>query len=215
MAKSLLLHNESDCRELIKRVLLENGHEVATFTEEGEALAWTRSNQVELAIISLEPGIVQNRICQELKNVRENLKILVLTSYTHREMATEALEQGADDYLLQPIEIKKLETKVKSLITGEIIWNEFSDKATTGNYPKQDLSGIENLCANLKILVLTPYTGRDLATEALEQGADDYLLKPIEIKKLEAKVKSLISGEIIWNEFSYKDTKGGEIRMLS
>ena len=121
MAKSLLLHNESDCRELIKRVLLENGHEVATFTEEGEALAWTRSNQVELAIISLEPGIVQNRICQELKNVRENLKILVLTSYTHREMATEALEQGADDYLLQPIEIKKLETKVKSLITGEII----------------------------------------------------------------------------------------------
>ena len=53
------------------------------------------------------------------------------------------------------------------------------------------------MCANLKILVLTPYTGRDLATEALEQGADDYLLQPIEIKKLETKVKSLITGEII------------------
>ena len=120
MAKSLILHDETDCRELIKRVLLENGHQVATFTEEEEALAWTKSNQVDLAIVSLEPGIVPSRICQGLKKLRESLKILVLTSYTNRDLATEALEQGADDYLLKPIEIKKLEAKVKSIITEKI-----------------------------------------------------------------------------------------------
>ena len=120
MAKSLILHDETDCRELIKRVLLENGHEVATFAEEEEALAWTSSNQVDLAIVSLEPGIVQSKICQGLKKLSENLKILVLTTYTNRGLATEALEQGADDYLLKPIEIKKLEAKVRSIITGKI-----------------------------------------------------------------------------------------------
>ena len=71
--------------------------------------------------IRLQPGIIQSKIYQGLKNLCANLKILVLTPYTGRDLATEALEQGADDYLLQPIEIKKLETKVKSLITGEII----------------------------------------------------------------------------------------------
>ena len=120
MAKSLILHDETDCRELIKRVLLENGHEVATFAEEEEALAWTSSNQVDLAIVSLEPGIVQSKICQGLKKLSENLKILVLTTYTNRGLATEALEQGADDYLLKPIEIKKLEAKVRSIISGKI-----------------------------------------------------------------------------------------------
>ena len=120
MAKSLILHDETDCRDLIKRVLLENGHEVATFAEEEEALAWTSSNQVDLAIVSLEPGIVQSEICQGLKKLRESLKILVLATYTNRGLATEALEQGADDYLLKPIEIKKLEAKVRSIITGKI-----------------------------------------------------------------------------------------------
>jgi DNA-binding response OmpR family regulator len=120
VAKSLILHDETDCRELIKRVLLENGHEVATFAKEEEALAWTSSNQVDLAIVSLEPGIVQSKICQGFKKLSENLKILVLTTYTNRDLATKALEQGADDYLLKPIEIKKLEAKVKSIITGKI-----------------------------------------------------------------------------------------------
>ena len=120
MAKSLILHDETDCRELIKRVLLENGHEVATFVDEEEALAWTSSNQVDLAIVSLEPGSVRRKICQGFKQLSENLKILVLTTYTNRDLATKALEQGADDYLLKPIEIKKLEAKVKSIITDKI-----------------------------------------------------------------------------------------------
>ena len=120
MAKSLILHDETDCRELIKRVLLENGHEVATFDKEEEALAWTSSNQVDLAIVSLEPEIVQSKICQGLKKLSANLKILVLTTYTNRGLATEALEHGADDYLLKPIEIKKLEAKVRSIISGKI-----------------------------------------------------------------------------------------------
>jgi len=120
VAKSLILHEESDCRELIKRVLLEKGHEVVAFDEEEEALAWTRSNPVDLAIVSLEPGMTQSNICQGLKKLSENLKILVLTTYNNRDLANKALEQGADDYLLKPIEIKKLEAKLRSIITGKI-----------------------------------------------------------------------------------------------
>jgi len=123
VAKSLILHEESDCRELIKRVLLEKGHEVVAFDEEEEALAWTRSNPVDLAIVSLEPGMTQSNICQGLKKLSENLKILVLTTYNNRDLANKALEQGADDYLLKPIEIKKLEAKLRSIITGKIPMN--------------------------------------------------------------------------------------------
>lgn len=101
-------------------MLLENGHEVASFAEEEEALAWTEANQVDLAIVSLKPGSGQGRICQGLKKLSQNLKILVLTTYTHRVLATKALEQGADDYLLKPIEIKKLEAKVKLIMTEKI-----------------------------------------------------------------------------------------------
>ena len=118
MAKSLVLHEESDCRELIKRVLLENGHEVAAFDEEEEALAWTRSNPVDLAIVSLGSSVSQNEVWQQLKQVNKNLKILVLARFAAKDLAKKALEQGADDYLLKPVDIEILESKVKSLKAG-------------------------------------------------------------------------------------------------
>jgi DNA-binding response OmpR family regulator len=115
VAKSLVLHEESDCRELIKRVLLENGHEVVAFDEEEEALAWTRSNPVDFAIVSLESKGTDNQACKKLKGLNKGLKIIVLSRYTLKELANEALTQGADDYLLKPIDIEMLETKVKNL----------------------------------------------------------------------------------------------------
>lgn len=118
MARSLILHEESDCRELIKRVLLENGHEVVAFDEEEEALAWTRSNPVDLAIVSLGARVSQNDVWQQLKHLNKNLKILVLVRLAAKDLAKKALEEGADDYLLKPIEIEVLESKVKRLQGG-------------------------------------------------------------------------------------------------
>ena len=118
MAKSLVLHEESDCRELIKRVLLENGHEVVAFDEEEETLDWARSNPVDLAIVSLGSSVSQNDVWQQLKQVNKNLKILVLARLAAKDLAKKALEEGADDYLLKPVDIEVLESKVKSLIVG-------------------------------------------------------------------------------------------------
>ena len=115
VAKSLVLHEESDCRELIKRVLLQNGHEVVAFNEEKEALAWTRSNPVDLAIVSLDARGADNQVWRKLKGLKKDLKIIVLSRYTFKQLASEALTQGADDYLLKPIDIELLETKVRNL----------------------------------------------------------------------------------------------------
>ena len=118
MARLLILHEESDCRELIKRVLSEKGHEVADFAEEEEALAWTRSNPVDLAIVSLGSSVSQNDFWQQLKHVNKNLKILVLARLAAKDLAKKALEEGADDYLFKPVDIEILEIKVKSLKAG-------------------------------------------------------------------------------------------------
>ena len=118
MARSLILHEESDCRELIKRVLLENGHAVVAFDEEEKALAWTRSNPVDLAIVSLGLSVSQNDVWQQLKHVNKNLKILVLARLAAKDLAKKALEEGADDYLFKPVDIEILEIKVKSLKAG-------------------------------------------------------------------------------------------------
>jgi DNA-binding response OmpR family regulator len=117
MAKSLVLHEETDGRELIKRVLVANGHEVVTFSEEEEALGWARSNPVDLAVVSLDLNRPNSSGWRNLKTLNKAVKILVLTQYGDKFLAKEAMKQGADAYLIKPIEIEKLEDKLASLLS--------------------------------------------------------------------------------------------------
>ena len=118
MSRSLVLDEEPDWRELIKRVLLENGHEVVTFAEEEEALGWAKSHRLDLAIVSLGLTRSRNNTWKELKTLNKDLKILVITSHETKELARELLTQEADDYLLKPVEIANLEDKLRSILPG-------------------------------------------------------------------------------------------------
>ncbi len=91
---------------------------MVAFDEEEEALDWTRSNPVDLAIVSLGSSVNQNDVWQQLKHSNKNLKILVLARLAAKDLAKKALEKGADDYLLKPVDIEVLESKVKSLEGG-------------------------------------------------------------------------------------------------
>jgi DNA-binding response OmpR family regulator len=119
MANSLVLHEETDCRELINRVLLANGHQVATFGQEEEALAWVQANPVDLAIVSLNDDETSTGAWKVLRGLYKDVKILLLAHYVLKDVARQALRQGADDYLLKPIEIEKLEVKINKLLSGK------------------------------------------------------------------------------------------------
>ena len=116
MVRSLILDSESDCGELIERVLLQNGHEVVTFAQGQEALKWAHSNAVDLAIVSLNRDGTHAGTWKELKGLNTHLKVLLLARYRTKELAKKALEQGADDYLLKPFEIEEFEAKIKNLL---------------------------------------------------------------------------------------------------
>lgn len=116
MANSLIFHEDSDCRDLIKRVLVDHGHQVMAFAEESEALEWAHANAVDLAIISLDSKNSNSSAWLYLKSMHQNLKVLVLAKYMTKSQAQAAVAQGADDYLLKPIEIEVLEDKIKTLI---------------------------------------------------------------------------------------------------
>jgi ActR/RegA family two-component response regulator len=121
MASILVLDDEMDAVVLIRKVLKKKGHEVFAFTEEEEALAFARSNPVDLAILDIKLKKMSGiQVLEELRRIRPDLSAMMLTGYPTVATAKEAVKLGAAQYCVKPIEIDELEGKVAEILASRV-----------------------------------------------------------------------------------------------
>jgi len=119
MARIMVLDDVMDAVVLIKRILERKGHEVATFTEEEDALAHAREGGLELAILDIKlKKMTGVEVLEELKKIDENIKVIMLTGYPTLETARESVKLGASEYCVKPIDKDELERKVDEVLFG-------------------------------------------------------------------------------------------------
>ncbi|MEJ2233053.1 MAG: response regulator [Syntrophobacterales bacterium] len=117
MAHILVLDDEVDAVMLLKRILEERGHRVFGFTDEEEAIAHAGANSVDLAIIDIRlKKILGVEVLEELKKIDPNIRAMVLTGYPTLQTAQKALDLGASEYLIKPIDIDEVEEKVEKIL---------------------------------------------------------------------------------------------------
>lgn len=109
----LVLDDVLDAGIMIKRILERQGHGVAVFTEEDEALEYLRGQAVKVAILDIRlkkmSGIT---MLQEVIKISPTTRVIMLTGYPTLETARQARQLGAFDYCIKPIDKKDLEDKV-------------------------------------------------------------------------------------------------------
>ncbi len=119
MATILVLDDVLDAVILIKRILSRKGHEVITFTEEEEAIDYAASHAVDLAILDIKLKRLSGvEVLEALKKIDPGIRVLMLTGYPSLETAREALDLGAGEYCVKPIDMDELEEKVAGLLVG-------------------------------------------------------------------------------------------------
>ena len=116
MANIIVLDDVLDAGEMIKRILERKGHSVGVFTEEHEALEYVQKNTVHLAILDIKLKKMSGvDVLKELRQVSPQTEVLMLTGYPTLETAREALNLGAKEYLVKPIDKNELEEKVAAV----------------------------------------------------------------------------------------------------
>ena len=117
MAEILALDDVRDATVLIGKILSKKGHTVHTFTEEDEAIAFARDNNVDLAILDIKLKKMNGvDVLSILKEIRPEMHAIMLTGYPTVETAREAISIGADEYCVKPIDRDELEEKVESVL---------------------------------------------------------------------------------------------------
>ena len=117
MAHILVLDDEVDAVVLLQRILEAKGHQVFGFTDEEEAIAHAKTNSVDLAIIDIRlKKILGVEVLEELKKIDPHIRAMVLTGYPTLQTAQKALDLGASEYLIKPIDIDEIEEKVDKIL---------------------------------------------------------------------------------------------------
>lgn len=112
----LVVEDEREVSAFISRGLEAEGFTVRTTANGKEAIDLMESNDYDVVTLDLMlPGATGYEV---LKSVREqgiNVPILIVSGLSSVDDRVEALDQGADDYLVKPFAIEELIARVRAL----------------------------------------------------------------------------------------------------
>jgi DNA-binding response OmpR family regulator len=114
----LLVEDDDDLRTVIADALTADGHDVRGTGESEAALAFLADGAPDLLIldIALGPGVDGIEICRRVRRVDTELYVMMLTARDAESDVILALEAGADDYLVKPVGVAELRSRVRAAL---------------------------------------------------------------------------------------------------
>ena len=115
-ATILVVDDNRDNVEILRAFLESRGYSVAVAADGRSALA--KLEEVRPALVLLDvmmPGMDGWQVCRTIKNHPDfgETRVMMVTAKGGFEDKFEGMRSGADDYVVKPIDLKELETKVK------------------------------------------------------------------------------------------------------
>ena len=116
MAVVLVVDDEVRIRDLVRRYLEHEGHQVLTAGSGAEALEAARRTAVDLIVLDLRlPDITGEEVAAEVRKLSD-IPILMLTAKVDGRDRIHGLEVGADDYVTKPFSPRELVLRVGAIL---------------------------------------------------------------------------------------------------
>jgi diguanylate cyclase (GGDEF)-like protein len=101
----LVVDDEETIRGLLTQVLTEEGHEVTGVASGEQALEAFHKHHYPVVISDIRmEGMSGIELLHEIKRLKQNTQVLMITSHSSIESAISALRAGAYDYVIKPFE---------------------------------------------------------------------------------------------------------------
>jgi len=112
----LLVEDDVQLGSGIRKALMRDGDHVDWLTDGLQALAAIRSDNFELIILDLQlPGKDGVSVLQTMRKESINTPVLIMTARDTVDERVLGLDSGADDYVVKPVELKELRSRVRAL----------------------------------------------------------------------------------------------------
>ena len=112
----MLVEDDEQLGQGIRKALMRDGDHVDWLTDGAQALSAIRSDSFELIILDLQlPGKDGISVLQTMRKESINTPVLIMTARDTVDERVLGLDTGADDYVVKPVELKELRSRVRAL----------------------------------------------------------------------------------------------------
>ncbi len=117
MAKILIVDDDQNLLKMLRRTLVYEGFEVVTASDGQAALDLIHTEQPDLMILDwMMPKMDGLEVVNTLREVDNNIPIMMLTARDAVEFRVQGLENGADDYIVKPFAPAELVARINVLL---------------------------------------------------------------------------------------------------
>jgi len=131
-SRILVVDDDEDIRKTLSVILEEEGYNVDTAANGKEAIEKSNSNFYNLALIDIRlPDIEGTALLTEMKETTPKMIKIIITGYAELDNAIEAVNRGADGYLVKPLKIDKLLEMIREHLKRQEEARRYSQKKVT------------------------------------------------------------------------------------
>ncbi|MBK7213758.1 MAG: sigma-54-dependent Fis family transcriptional regulator [Bacteroidales bacterium] len=212
MEKILIIDDDEWNRQIMKETLRKEGYTLFEAADGESGLTSVRRDNPDVVITDyLMPGINGLEVLAEVKKIKTNLPVILLTGFGDVGLTIKSIQMGAFDYLEKPVKPSQLKTIVRDALnsvkvsntTNEVIPEDFStvlvDNLLVGRTPqmKEIFKNIGRISMNkVNILIQGETgTGKELIARLIHFSGITRE-KPLVIVNCSALTESLLESEL-------------------
>jgi DNA-binding NtrC family response regulator len=128
-ARILIIDDDENIRKALAAILEEEGYTVDTAENAKQAIEKTEKNIYNLALIDMRlPDMEGIELLTKMKDTTPKMRKVIVTGYPTLHNAIEAVNRGADAYILKPFDVEKVLATIKEQLKKQEEEKRFSQE---------------------------------------------------------------------------------------
>jgi len=128
-ARILIIDDDENIRKALAAILEEEGYMVDTAETAKQAIEKTEKNIYNLALIDIRlPDMEGIELLTKMKDTTPKMRKVIVTGYPTLHNAIEAVNRGADAYVLKPFDVEKVLATIKEQLKKQEEEKRFSQE---------------------------------------------------------------------------------------
>jgi len=105
----LIVDDDENIRKVLTTILEDEGYDVESVDTAKKAIERTRRKFYNLALIDIRlPDMEGIELLTKMKNTTPKIRKIIITGYPTLQNAVEAVNRGADAYIMKPFDMEKV-----------------------------------------------------------------------------------------------------------